>query len=151
MGSAASRARGVPDPTEGPGPGPDQNWDALERLKHSPGALWTDEMASTVEHNLRHNWDLAPRPDENRCKWNIRVDATYDYYYEVMVQWPTKPLQAAQGPGQGQREHNPSNSEKPKRALAPAPGTSGGPPRRRLGIPERGPGVVQPIGPAMGD
>ena len=113
MGSAASRTRGVPDPTERPGPVPDQNWDALERLKHSRGAMWTDEMASIVEHNLRHNWDLAPRPGENRCMWDIRVDATYDYYYTGMAQWLNKPLQAAQGSGQGQQEHNPPNSEKP--------------------------------------
>ena len=78
MGSAASGARGIFDPTAGPGPGPDQNWDTPERLKHSRGALRTDEMASIVEHNLRHNWDLAPRPDENHCRWDIRVDATCD-------------------------------------------------------------------------
>ena len=69
-------------------------------------------MVSIVEHNLRHNWDLAPRPEENRCRWDIRVDATYGYYYDVMVQWLITPLQPAQRPGQGQREHNPPNSEK---------------------------------------
>ena len=30
-----------------------------------------------------------------------------------MAQWPDKPLQAAQSPGQGQWEENPSNSEEP--------------------------------------
>ena len=79
MGSAASGARGVPDPTKEPGPVTDQNWDAFERLKHNHSAMWTDETASIVEHNLRHNWDLAPCPGEDRCKWDICVDATYDY------------------------------------------------------------------------
>ena len=113
MGSAASRARAVPDPTEAPGPVLDQNWDAFERLKHSCGALWTDEMASSVEHNLRHKWDLAPIPGEKRGMWDIRVDATYYYHYSGMVQWINEPLRAAQGPAQGQREHSPPNSEKP--------------------------------------
>ena len=103
----------VLDPTGGPGPVLDQNWGAFERLKHSRGALWTDGMASIVEHSLRHNWDFAPRPGESRGMWDMRVDATYDHHYSGMVQWLNKPLQAAQGPGQGQREHNPPNSEKP--------------------------------------
>ena len=113
MGSSASRAQPVQDPAEPPGTVPDQNWDAFKRLKHSRGAMWTDEMASVVEHNLRHNWDLGPRPDENRCRWDIRVDATYDYYYPVTVKWLSTPLPPAQAPGQKQREHHPPKSEQP--------------------------------------
>ena len=152
MGSAASRARGVPDPTGGPGPVLDQNWDALERLKHSRGALWTDEMASVVEHNLRHKWDLAPSPGESRSMWDIRVGATYDYRYSGMVQWLNKPLQEAQGPGQGQRERNPPNSEKlPEERGWHQPQERpwdhhGGGSRY-----QNGPGVVRPDGPGRGD
>ena len=101
------------DPTARLGPRLDQEWDALERLKYSRGAQWTDEMASIVEHHVRHNWDVAPRHDETRHRWGIRVDTTCDYYQEDMAQWLDKPLQAAQSPGQGQREENPSNSEEP--------------------------------------
>ena len=38
MGNAASGARGVSDPIARPGPGPDQSWDAPERLKYNRGA-----------------------------------------------------------------------------------------------------------------
>ena len=113
MGSSASRAQPVPNPAGPPGTEPDQNWDALKRLKHSRSAMWTDEMARIVEHNLRHNRDLAPRPNENRCKWDIRVDATYDYYYPVMVKWLSTPLPPTQAPGQKQREHHPPKSGQP--------------------------------------
>ena len=101
-------------------------------------------MASIVEHHLRHNWDLAPRRNESRHRWDICVDATYDYYHESMVQWLTKPLQAAQNPEQGQREDNPSNSEKPpqeQKGHQPQDRPEDDP-WRRLGLPERGPGVV---------
>ena len=90
---------------------PDQNWDALERFKHSRGAIWTDGMASVVEHNLRHNWDFARRPDENWRRWDIRVNATYDYHYTVMIKWLGTPLPTAQAPGQKQWEHHPPKSE----------------------------------------
>ena len=95
MGKAASGARGVPDPAAGPGPGFDQSWDALERLKYSHGAQWTDEMASIVGHHSRHNWGLAPRRGETCHRWDIRVDATYYYYHDTMVQWLNKPFPVA--------------------------------------------------------
>ena len=78
MGNAASGARGVLDPTARPGPRLDQEWDALECLRYSRGAQWTDEMASIVEHHMRHNWDVAPRRDETRHRRGIRMGATYD-------------------------------------------------------------------------
>ena len=143
MGSSASRAQPAPSPAEPPRTVPDQNWDALERFKHSRSAMWTDETASIVEHNLRRNWDPAPRPDENRCRCNIRVDATYDYYYHVMVKWLGTPLQTLKPQGRSRRSTTRRSRNSPRRNGG---GTS---PRStprattwmRLVLPEGGPGV----------